>query len=490
MRTLSCLFPRWASFAYCLLAAAPGQAQPSGRIFPYQWASAFPAEQITMADLQTALIWTGHYNGMADGKASPLMREAVMAWQSSHARSATGTLTRDESIRLVTEGLSRRDAVGWATLADAAIGYSIGVPTRLTELQQPELKNGTWWVRTRGTYNLSLMARPFPRGCSAMAGDYERYLGMAAADRTVQFKARADDWYVVAGERGNSRFHTRAQCRDEGIVTAIANVPATQAGSLGRLFAAMTNSLSLAAALKPNAKPAPRIDPLPYAPGASATAGISGPEPRLPSSPPPPEPPPSGGIDASGKTGAIRLVRRGGAALPAEEVFERVAGAVFVVRAARSQGSAVAISPRELLTNCHVVGTSTTVTLEREGRRLPASVIAANPAGDRCVLRIPDGTPPLARWVRVRPWDDIKVGEPVFTVGAPRGMELTLADGVVSSKRNADEGRVVQTSAPISNGSSGGGLFDGQGHLIGITTFMIKNAQNLNFAIAAEEYAR
>jgi len=42
----------------------------------------------------------------------------------------------------------------------------------------------------------------------------------------------------------------------------------------------------------------------------------------------------------------------------------------------------------------------------------------------------------------------------------------------------------------ISRGSSGGGLFDAQGNLVGITTFIIRDAQNLNFAIAAEEYAR
>jgi len=48
----------------------------------------------------------------------------------------------------------------------------------------------------------------------------------------------------------------------------------------------------------------------------------------------------------------------------------------------------------------------------------------------------------------------------------------------------------VQTSAPKSSGSSGGGLFDTQGNLIGITTFMLKDSQNLNFAIAAEEYSK
>jgi hypothetical protein len=74
--------------------------------------------------------------------------------------------------------------------------------------------------------------------------------------------------------------------------------------------------------------------------------------------------------------------------------------------------------------------------------------------------------------------------------GAPQGFELSIAEGIVSSKRTIDGERFVQTSAPISKGSSGGGLFDAQGNLLGITTKIRKDAQNLNFAIAAEEYAK
>jgi S1-C subfamily serine protease len=69
-------------------------------------------------------------------------------------------------------------------------------------------------------------------------------------------------------------------------------------------------------------------------------------------------------------------------------------------------------------------------------------------------------------------------------------LELTLAEGLVFSKRTSDGVRFIQTSAPNSPGSSGGGLFDAQRNLLGITTFLLKDAQNLNFAIAAEEYAK
>ena len=50
--------------------------------------------------------------------------------------------------------------------------------------------------------------------------------------------------------------------------------------------------------------------------------------------------------------------------------------------------------------------------------------------------------------------------------------------------------RLIQTTAPISPGSSGGGLFDESGNLIGITTFMVSEGQSLNFAIATEDYLR
>ncbi len=115
-------------------------------------------------------------------------------------------------------------------------------------------------------------------------------------------------------------------------------------------------------------------------------------------------------------------------------------------------------------------------------------MVSANKAADRCILAVMH---PLPVWVKIRPYADVKVGEHVYTIGSPKGLELTLAEGLVSSKRAIEGGsRFIQTSAPISPGSSGGGLFDAQGNLIGITTFMLRDSQNLNFAIAAEEYGK
>lgn len=77
----------------------------------------------------------------------------------------------------------------------------------------------------------------------------------------------------------------------------------------------------------------------------------------------------------------------------------------------------------------------------------------------------------------------IKAGDKAYTIGSPRGLEGTVAEGIISAVRETEElGRVIQTTAPISPGSSGGALTDGQGLLIGITKFYWRDSQNLNFA--------
>jgi S1-C subfamily serine protease len=91
--------------------------------------------------------------------------------------------------------------------------------------------------------------------------------------------------------------------------------------------------------------------------------------------------------------------------------------------------------------------------------------------------------------VRLAPTAGVAVGSNVYAIGTPRGLELTMSAGLVSSLRRNASGQVVlvQTSASISRGSSGGGLFDEKGALIGLTTLAITgDAQNLNFAIPAD----
>ena len=82
------------------------------------------------------------------------------------------------------------------------------------------------------------------------------------------------------------------------------------------------------------------------------------------------------------------------------------------------------------------------------------------------------------------PSTSLRVGDRVYAIGAPHGLELTLSEGLVSALRSVGGDQVIEiTTAPISPGSSGGGLFDERSPgSIGITSFKSKGGENLNFA--------
>ena len=81
------------------------------------------------------------------------------------------------------------------------------------------------------------------------------------------------------------------------------------------------------------------------------------------------------------------------------------------------------------------------------------------------------------------------VGTKVFAIGNPLGFANTMSDGLISGIREIDHVEMIQISAPISPGSSGGPLLADNGKVVGVTTSGIKGGQNLNFAIPASRVA-
>lgn len=77
-----------------------------------------------------------------------------------------------------------------------------------------------------------------------------------------------------------------------------------------------------------------------------------------------------------------------------------------------------------------------------------------------------------------------KVGENVITIGNPRGLENTLSTGIISGVRVIDGITLLQTTTPVSPGSSGGPLMTMNGRVVGVTTFYLKESQNVNFAVS------
>lgn len=168
-------------------------------------------------------------------------------------------------------------------------------------------------------------------------------------------------------------------------------------------------------------------------------------------------------------------------------LYEQHKAAVFMIYTSDGesvkQGSGFFISSAGVaVSNYHVFsgtyqGLETIKTINGEYK--VESVLAKDEAADYIVFRVKGNgvSFPALRIASALP----KVGEDVFAIGNPEGLEHTLSKGIVSSYR--DNRRIIQTTTEITHGSSGGPLFNMRGEVIGITTAGLGDA-NLNFAVS------
>jgi tetratricopeptide (TPR) repeat protein len=183
---------------------------------------------------------------------------------------------------------------------------------------------------------------------------------------------------------------------------------------------------------------------------------------------------------------ALAFLCTAAAAETPEEVFQRASVSVVVVHVSDAAGEPVGLgsgivsSRGTVITNCHVAQAGPQLTASHLGKSFAATLQYADTDRDLCQLSVPKLDAPS---VSLGDSKNLKVGQRVYAVGAPEGLELTLSEGLISALRSVANLRYIQTTASISHGSSGGGLFDAQGRLIGITTFYVSDGQNLNFAL-------
>jgi S1-C subfamily serine protease len=177
-----------------------------------------------------------------------------------------------------------------------------------------------------------------------------------------------------------------------------------------------------------------------------------------------------------------------GHALTSSQVFDKVKDSIVVVKVLDPQGeviglgSGVLLSSGKVATNCHVVKEGAYHQIGWGEKLVSAILYAEDREKDICVL---DAKGMKGKPVQLGKAVGLKVGDAVFAVGAPQGLELSLSDGIVAQLRGSPS-PLIQTTAPISPGSSGGGLFDREGRLVGLTTFHVEGGQSLNFAMPVE----
>lgn len=176
-----------------------------------------------------------------------------------------------------------------------------------------------------------------------------------------------------------------------------------------------------------------------------------------------------------------------GIALNAEQVYAKVKDSIYTLygvnfktKKAVARGSAVAVTKAILATNCHVAMMGNFLVVKIDDSNRVGRLLYKDEKQDLCLVEVPGVT---FQPVAIRDSSQVKIGEVVFAVGNPQGTEKTLSQGIISNRHNVDGGVWLQTDATISFGSSGGGLFDAQGELIGITS---KMGGNFGFATPTE----
>ena len=195
-----------------------------------------------------------------------------------------------------------------------------------------------------------------------------------------------------------------------------------------------------------------------------------------------------------------------GAAQTPGDVFRKVTPSVVVIRAKGSEvttggqvrftetGSGVLISADgKVMTAAHVVHSMNDISVEfLGGDTVSAKVIASEPAADLSLIQL-ERVPAGAKVAVMANSDTVRVGDPVYIVGAPYGLSYSLSSGLISARwapntvhRAMPLAEFFQTNATINTGNSGGPMFNGTGEVIGIVSHNISKSggsEGLGFVV-------
>ena len=176
----------------------------------------------------------------------------------------------------------------------------------------------------------------------------------------------------------------------------------------------------------------------------------------------------------------------------ADRIFKENSKAVVVVIAYDkqdkpiSQGSGFIVRPDgAIVTNYHVISNAVDIKVKVGDKLLKVEgLLHIDKENDIVILKAKGKDLSV---IKIGDIEKVSVGEKVYVISSPEGLENTISDGVLSGIRELDPKRkILQITAPISKGSSGGPVFNKNGEVIGIATFLIEEAQNLNFAMPVE----
>jgi serine protease Do len=210
-----------------------------------------------------------------------------------------------------------------------------------------------------------------------------------------------------------------------------------------------------------------------------------------------PDPKSEGQLLVENKPGFYAGANRTLATRTVRDLVNQLGEAVVQVRTPGGLGSGFIINEDGfLITNFHVIEGETQISVEvyhQTGGELERKsykqvrIIAINKFGDIALLKIDDKEAPKFKYVLLGSADALGVGEGVFAIGSPMGLERTVTEGILSTKTRQMAGELyLQTTTQINPGNSGGPLFNMRGEVVGITNMKITFGEGLGFAIPVE----
>lgn len=169
------------------------------------------------------------------------------------------------------------------------------------------------------------------------------------------------------------------------------------------------------------------------------------------------------------------------------EIIKINRDSVVVVKTSSVIGSGFFINREgHIVTNRHVLYNASRAEIKTsDGKVFQIRQILQEDSDADLVIASTDAPPREARAVSMSS-DLPEAGEKIVVIGNPLGLEQTVSDGIVSAvRRNNREVDLIQVTAPVSSGNSGGPLLNMRGEVIGVATFQYRTGQNLNFCVAA-----
>jgi serine protease Do len=168
--------------------------------------------------------------------------------------------------------------------------------------------------------------------------------------------------------------------------------------------------------------------------------------------------------------------------------FVSLSGSVVRVEAGRDGGglhlgTGITIAPSVVVTNCHVTHDGTGIRIVGSGSVWDVTGQYADTFHDLCFLRVPDWK---GRPVVLGNSDALRLGQPVAALGFTGGMDIALKFGRVLALHSLDAAHVIESDAPFTSGSSGGGLFDASGALVGLLTFRSRRSSSSYYSVPVE----